>query len=200
MKKLFSLLLLFMVVQLNAQTKNFGVSQGTYKTIFDMLRDVPGLDVKPSNDKSGGSVIIRGVGSLTNQKNPLVVMDGVVYNGDISNINPQDVETVTVLKDAASASAYGAQGAAGVIVITTLKGKTGGGSSTAKVSSFNGSAYTYFINNKVPIRVFGQDGKVIVEGVIQQQRDSVLVFTQKRKELLVPIRNIDHVEMLPRND
>jgi TonB-dependent SusC/RagA subfamily outer membrane receptor len=200
MKKLFLPLLLMLALQLNAQTKNFGITQGTYKTIFEMLRDVPGLDVRPANDKSGGTVTIRGVGSLRNQRNPLLVIDGVIYGGDIGNINPQDVETVTVLKDAASASAYGSQGAAGVIVITTLKGKGVAGTPPAQVNTFSGSAYAYFIKNKVPLRVFGQDGKVIVEGVIQEQRGNTLVFMQKKKEMLVPVKDVDHVEMIPENN
>ena len=86
-----------------------------------MLRDVPGMDVKAIHNKNGGSVIARGISSLTNQKPPLFVVDGVVYGGDITNINPQDVDVITVLKDAAFASAYRAQGAAGVILITTKR-------------------------------------------------------------------------------
>ncbi len=191
----FVLATLFYSGNITAQAKAGNAIQGTYKTIFEMLQNVPGLEVKLSNDKTGGSVTIRGVGSLNNQRNPLVVIDGAVYAGDLSSINPQDVDGISVLKDAASATAYGAQGAAGVILITTKKG--GGVSSQATVSSHTESAYTYFIEHKTALRVFGLSDEIIVEGVIQKQQDSTLVFIKKRKELLVPISKIKRVEMIP---
>jgi outer membrane receptor protein involved in Fe transport len=107
-------LLLFVLLgnslNVSAQAKANSLTQGTYKTIFEMLRDVPGLEVQLSNDKSGGSIIIRGTTSLKNQRPPLFVIDGSIYGGDITNINPQDVAGISVLKDAASTGAYGAQG------------------------------------------------------------------------------------------
>lgn len=182
-------------VQTHAQAKPSTMIQGAYKTIFEMLRDVPGLEVKTSNDKSGGTVIVRGMGSLKNQQPPLFVLDGVIYSGDITSINVQDVDGITVLKDAASTATYGAQGAFGVVQITTKKGE--GVKTKAQVSTHTGSAYAYFIEHKTPIRVLGQDDQVIVEGVIASQRDSVLVFMKKKKELLVLIRDIKRVEMIP---
>lgn len=178
-----------------AQLKPLQTIKGTtYRSIFEMLRDVPGLEVTLSNDKTGGSVVVRGIGSFNNQKPPLFVVDGAIYSGDISAINPQDVDGISVLKDAASASAYGAQGAAGVILITTKKGK--GVSRQAVVSSYNASAYTYFIEHKTPLKVFGHNDSVIMEGVIQKQQDSVLVFIKKRKEVRVALRDIKRVEMI----
>lgn len=181
--------------QVQAQAKPGTLIQGAYKTIFELLRDVPGLEVKTSNDKSGGTVIVRGLGSLKNQQPPLFVVDGVIYSGDITNINVQDVDVVTVLKDAASTATYGSQGAFGVVLINTKKGE--GVKTKAQVSTHTGSAYAYFIEHKTPIRVLDQDDKVIVEGVIAAQRDSVLVFLKKKKEIRVPIRDIKRVEMLP---
>lgn len=55
--------------------------------------------------------------------NPLYVVDGIPYEGDISAVNSQDIESMTVLKDAAAAALYGARGANGVILVTTKKGK-----------------------------------------------------------------------------
>lgn len=177
-----------------AQVKPIQAIQGTFRTIFEMLREVPGLEVKTSNDKSGGSVIVRGISSLTNQRPPLFVIDGVIYTGDISNINPQDVDGISVLKDAASASAFGAQGAAGVILITTKKGQ--GVNKQAVVSSYNTSAYTYFIEHKTPLKVVGHNDSVLIEGVIQKQQDSILIFIKKRKEVRVAVRDIKRVEMI----
>lgn len=182
-------------IETMAQLKPLETIKGTtYRSIFEILRDVPGLEVKLSNDKTGGSVVIRGTGSFNNQKPPLFVVDGAIFSGDISGINPQDVDGISVLKDAASASAYGAQGAAGVILITTKKGQ--GLSKQAVVSSYNSSAYTYFIEHKTPLKVFGHNDSVIIEGVIQKQQDSVLIFIKKRKEVQVAVKDIKRVEMI----
>lgn len=178
----------------SAQAPTNKVTPGTYKTIYEMLRDVPGLDVKITSDRSGGTVIIRGTGSLNNQKPPLFVVDGSIYSGDITNINPQDVDAISVLKDAASAAAYGAQGAAGVIIITTKKGE--GVTTNAVVSNYSKSAYTYFIEHKTPLKVIGHDDKVIIEGIIQGQKNNSLVFIKKKKKILIPVRDIKKVEMI----
>ena len=180
---------------LSAQVEANKITPGTYKTIYEMLRDVPGLDVKVTNDRSSGTITVRGISSLNNQKPPLFVVDGTIYSGDIGSINPQDVEDISVLKDAASTSTYGAQGAFGVILITTKKG--GSSKNNAVVTNYNKSAYTYFIEHKTPLKVYGLSDEIIVEGVIKEQRDSTLVFIKKKKELLVPIKNIKKVEMIP---
>lgn len=70
----------------------------------------------------GASIIVRGVGSVNASSTPLYVVDGVPYDGAISSINPADIETMTVLKDASAGALYGARGANGVVVITTKKG------------------------------------------------------------------------------
>lgn len=184
-------------LQAMAQGKVPDPIPGTYRNIYEMLKDVPGLEVTSDNGR-GGSVTVRGINSLTRQGQPLFVVDGAVYSGDIGDINPADVKSITVLKDAASQTAYGSRGMFGVILIASKDGK--GVGKQASVSTYDGSAYHYFIEHKTRLRVFGLDDKVLTEGVIQQQRDSVLVFKQKRKELLVPIRSIKRVEMLSSED
>lgn len=87
---------------------------------------IAGLDVvQPTGEpgRDNGSMRIRGLGSSGASPNPLVLIDGVV--GSMSNLSPQDIENVTVLKDASSASIYGARAANGVILVTTKKGKLG---------------------------------------------------------------------------
>jgi len=74
---------------------------------------------------SGAAVLIRGVGSINASSAPLYVLDGVPYDGSISALSTDDIESVTVLKDAAAASLYGARAANGVIMITTKRGKKG---------------------------------------------------------------------------
>lgn len=86
-----------------------------------------GVQVQSANGQPGSSptVLIRGIGSINANNSPLYVLDGVPYDGDLSNINTMDIESMTVLKDAAAAALYGARGANGVIMVTTKKGKTG---------------------------------------------------------------------------
>ncbi len=74
---------------------------------------------------SGASVIIRGIGSYNASSAPLYVLDGVAYDGSISALSTDEIESVTVLKDAAAAALYGARAANGVIMITTKRGKKG---------------------------------------------------------------------------
>ena len=71
------------------------------------------------------SVVIRGYGSINASKSPLYVVDGIPFDGSLSSINPSDIETMTILKDASAGALYGARGANGVVMITTKKGKEG---------------------------------------------------------------------------
>ncbi|MDR3250119.1 MAG: TonB-dependent receptor [Tannerella sp.] len=74
---------------------------------------------------AGANIRIRGFGSISANQNPLIVVDGVPYEGSLNSIAPQDIETLNVLKDAAANSMYGARGSNGVILITTKKGASG---------------------------------------------------------------------------
>ena len=74
---------------------------------------------------SGSSIVIRGFGSISASQTPLYVVDGVPYGGSVNAINPQDIEQMTVLKDASAAALYGSRAANGVVIITTKKGKEG---------------------------------------------------------------------------
>ena len=95
---------------------------------------VSGVQTTSSNGQPGTSatVRIRGIGSMYASNTPLYVVDGMPFEGDISSINTQDIESMTVLKDAAAAALYGARGANGVILVTTKKGKTGEATITAE--------------------------------------------------------------------
>lgn len=74
---------------------------------------------------AGQSIYVRGYGSMSAGNSPLWVVDGVPYEGDINNINTSDIESISVLKDAASNALYGARGANGVIMVTTKRAKAG---------------------------------------------------------------------------
>jgi len=89
---------------------------------------VPGLSVSAISGQPGtsASVILRGVGTITGSSNVLYVMDGIpIESNEFQAINPADIESVTVLKDASAKALYGSRGSNGVIVISTKKGKSG---------------------------------------------------------------------------
>ena len=89
--------------------------------------EVAGVQVINTSGQPGtnATLVIRGVGSLNGSATPLYVVDGVTYDGDISSIDPGDIASTTILKDATATSLYGSRGANGVVVITTKKGNSG---------------------------------------------------------------------------
>lgn len=88
---------------------------------------VPGIQVTSSTGQPGSdaTIRIRGVGSMYSSNTAMIMLDGVPYPSNVSTINPDDVESVTVLKDAASTALYGSRAANGILMITTKKGKKG---------------------------------------------------------------------------
>jgi len=89
---------------------------------------VPGVTVTSTNSSAPGSVPsinIRGLHSITASNSPLIVLDGIIYNGSYNDINTNDVESIEILKDASATAIYGTRGSNGVLLITTKKGKTG---------------------------------------------------------------------------
>ncbi|MEN6454548.1 MAG: SusC/RagA family TonB-linked outer membrane protein [Prolixibacteraceae bacterium] len=108
-----------------AQVKADKLEKENPGSVQDILRaNIPGLNVGVStNAKGGGSLEVRGPRSLKANNSPLIVMDGVIFFGELSEINPNDIEQIDVLKDASAAAVYGAKSAAGVVLITTRRGK-----------------------------------------------------------------------------
>ena len=91
-----------------------------------LVGNVPGLQMRGSSGAPGadaGSMNIRGISSMYADTKPLIIVDGAPYSSSLSNIAQSDIESITVLKDAASAALYGARGANGVILVTTKKAK-----------------------------------------------------------------------------
>ncbi len=99
------------------------------KTVQDILRGSAGLNVGYSaSAKGGGSLSVRGQRSVYTDgghNDPLLILDGMMFYGELSEINPDDIEQIDILKDASSAAIFGAKAANGVILITTKKGKAG---------------------------------------------------------------------------
>ena len=107
---------------------NKTLNQQTGTNILDRLRNVTSgllynVDKISNNPNNKTKITIRGLSTINGPLDPLVVLDDFVYEGNIENINPNDVESVTVLKDASATSIYGARGGNGVIVITTKKSR-----------------------------------------------------------------------------
>ena len=92
-----------------------------------LIGKVAGMQMTSSSGRPGAqaSITVRGPGSLYSGTQPLWVVDGMPYEGDINHINPADIESITVQKDAASNALYGARGANGVIMVTTKRAKMG---------------------------------------------------------------------------
>ncbi|CAE7322907.1 unnamed protein product [Symbiodinium sp. KB8] len=80
----------------------------------------------PAGPGASPGIVIRGVGTLQGQTDPLIIVDGIQFNAPLNTLNQDDIESFTVLKDAASTSLYGSRAANGVIIITTKKGRKGG--------------------------------------------------------------------------
>lgn len=107
---------------------NKTLNQQTGTNILDRLKNVTsgiafneGYNNSNTQNKTGISV--RGMSTINGPLDPLIVVDNFIYEGDIDNINPNDIESITILKDAAAASIWGARAGNGVIVITTKKGR-----------------------------------------------------------------------------
>ncbi|WP_199163417.1 TonB-dependent receptor [Parabacteroides provencensis] len=112
------------VVRLNAEKYK---DQAKTQVSDMLLGTVAGFYAQQSGAASDGAskLQVRGPTSLKASTSPLIVLDGVIYNGNLSDINPNDIEAVDILKDASSAAVYGSRAAAGVLIITTKKGVKG---------------------------------------------------------------------------
>lgn len=113
------------VVQINPEK----IADTNPGNVQDILRGTAGLQIGyDASAKGGGSIQLRGQNSVYtdgSHNSPLIVLDGMVFYGELSEINPDDIGQIDVLKDASSAAIYGAKAASGVIIITTKKGKKG---------------------------------------------------------------------------
>ena len=95
-------------------------------SVLNRLEDVtPGLVFNRGIHATNEPITIRGRSTINSDTSPLIIVDNFPYDGPLENINPNDVASITVLKDAAAASIWGARAGNGVIVITTVKGQTG---------------------------------------------------------------------------
>ncbi|MEO5891726.1 MAG: TonB-dependent receptor [Ferruginibacter sp.] len=89
---------------------------------------IPGVEISQTSTKPGATmqILIRGQRSLTASNDPLIVLDGIPFAGSIADINPNDIKSLDILKDASATAVYGSRGANGVILLTTNRGQKGG--------------------------------------------------------------------------
>ena len=110
---------------------------------------IAGVNMQQNSSKPGSpmQIRIRGTRSLTADNNPLIVLDGIPFAGSISDINPADIKSVDVLKDASATAIYGSRGANGVILVTTNKGRMG----QAAQLAYNGFTGLRTVFSKYPM-------------------------------------------------
>lgn len=106
---------------------------------------VPGVQVSASSGAPGAdvSVRVRGVGSINSSNEPLYIVDGIQVEGGLNSVSPNDIEDITILKDAASTSIYGSRGSNGIVIITTKKGRAG--QATVSFNTENGFQFHGFL-------------------------------------------------------
>lgn len=129
------------------------LSKQSTNSVTDVLRgNVAGLSIGLASGPKGVSNIrIRGNNGLSAGSNPLIVVDGMIYNGDLSDIAPSDIDRLDVMKDASSAAVYGARGSSGVILITTKRG-------TSEKPTININTSVGFATDAYKERPYGPDG------------------------------------------
>ncbi|MBQ9651095.1 MAG: TonB-dependent receptor [Prevotella sp.] len=132
---------------------------------------VPGMTITANGSPSGeANVQIRGIGSMGGSNTtPLYIVDGMPFSGSLNSLNASDIESMQVLKDAASASIYGSRAANGVIVITTKKGKKGD-----KINiDFNASLSVAWMANKMKLLNSQQYATALVQAALNDGKDPV---------------------------
>ena len=127
---------------------------------------VPGMNITADGNPSGATTIrIRGIGTLNNN-DPLYIIDGVPTKGGMHELNGNDIESIQVLKDAASASIYGSRAANGVIIITTKKGKEG----QLKIN-FDASVSASMYTNKMEVLNAEEYGRAMWQAYVNEGQD-----------------------------
>lgn len=130
---------------------------------------VAGVDLQQTDSKPGSTlqIRIRGTRSLTASNDPLIVLDGIPFSGSISDISPDDIKSLDILKDASATAIYGSRGANGVILITTNKGVKGAVPQISYNGSFGvGKAISYpMMNGTEFVALRKASGKYTTNGV-----------------------------------
>ena len=149
------------------ETKDFKTSNTD--PMASLQGKVPGMTITSNGSPSGeADVHIRGIGSMGGSStSPLYIVDGMPFSGSLNSLNASDIETMQVLKDAASASIYGSRAANGVVVITTKKGKKGD-----KVNiDFNASVSMAWMSQKMKLLNTQQYATALVQSALNDGKN-----------------------------
>jgi len=135
-----------------ASVSSEGIRENASSNLSQSLQGrVAGVEMTQTSSRPGSEmeIRIRGTRSLTASNNPLVVLDGIPFAGSLNDINPNDIKSVDILKDASSTAIYGSRGANGVILITTFRGESV--ASSKPVVNFNSYYGTKKLMNRYPM-------------------------------------------------
>ena len=149
------------------ETKDFKASNTD--PMASLQGKVPGMTITSNGSPSGeADVHIRGIGSMGGSSTaPLYIVDGIPFSGSLNSLNASDIESMQVLKDAASASIYGSRAANGVIVITTKKGKKGD-----KINvDFNASVSMAWMSQKMELLNSQQYATALVQAALNDGKN-----------------------------
>ncbi|MFV0606513.1 MAG: SusC/RagA family TonB-linked outer membrane protein, partial [Niabella sp.] len=160
------------------------------RSVQDLLRgNAAGMIIGQGNSaKADASLLIRGSGTLKADNSPLIVLDGVIYYGALSDLNPNDIQSIDILKDASAAAVYGAKAANGVVLITTKRGVAG----KPKIT-FNGNV-GFAKNAKMPRVMTAEEFLVYRYDYEVGRRNDA--FHQQYPEMFVDPRKLQNANQL----
>lgn len=154
------------------------ISKKNVSTVAQALTgEAAGVRVITNSGQPGSEpkIRIRGFGSVSGDREPLYVLDGVPFNGNVSSINPDDIESMNVLKDATATAIYGSRGANGVVLITTKRGKANRDQITIETKiGFNAPFLPRYNTIKSPEQYIGLAWEAMYnQGVLTGQKDPI---------------------------
>lgn len=161
---------------------------------------LPGVQVLSDNSPGGGvSIRVRGYGTINNN-DPLYIIDGVPVSNGLNAINPTDIETIQVLKDAASASIYGSRAANGVVVITTKKGSSD--RTALDLDAYTGVQQSFNLPRMLNAQQYGDmlwqaarnDGGVPSSDIYGNNPDNAVIPAWLNDEQTLPSADVDWVK------
>ncbi|WP_246124749.1 TonB-dependent receptor [Algibacter pacificus] len=170
--------------------------------VAEMLEGrLPGIQIMSDNSPGGGtSIRVRGFSTINNN-DPLVIVDGVPVSNGLDGINPTNIETIQVLKDAASSSIYGSRAANGVVVITTKKGSTTGNFETT-LDIYNGLQAAFNLPKTLNAQQYGDllwqasinDGKIPSSDIYGNNPNNAVIPEFLNAEKTIPSANVNWIK------
>tara|TARA_R110002012_G_scaffold162004_1_gene324266 strand:- start:3182 stop:6331 length:3150 start_codon:yes stop_codon:yes gene_type:complete len=172
--------------------------------VTEMLEGrLPGVQIMSDNSPGGGtSIRVRGFGTINNN-DPLVVVDGVPVSNGLNGINPSDIETIQVLKDAASSSIYGSRAANGVVVVTTKKGSKNG-SYAISLDAYYGVQSSFNLPRMLNAQQYGDalwqayknDGQTPASDIYGNDPNNPVIPQWLNADMTIPSSDVDWIDAI----